>query len=247
MPPSPQLQKRGKEFESLTQADIDHWRSFGSKEKYRVKEFVRWVHQNKLVGKIEIRRPPRTALNVIGFSDGQRTEILRTLLSEHCPESAVTRFSALLVLLFGARPAQITRLKVSDIFFRAENVYLRLGSEPVLLPDALAHLASVILNDRAVSRQFSTSEETHWLLPGTISSCPITATTLAKRLRRIGVSASAGRTSAMSMLAQELPPTFIARLTGTSASTAIRWMDAVAASNARYAALRIAEEDRSER
>lgn len=240
------LQKRGKEFESLTQADIDHWRSYGSKEKYRVKEFLRWAHQNKLVGKIEIRRPPRTALNVIGFSDEQRTEILRTLLAEHCPESVVTRFSALLVLLFGARPSQITRLKVSDIFFRAENAYLRLGSEPVLLPDALAHLANVILNDRAVSRQLSTLKETPWLLPGTISGSPITATTLAKRLRRIGVPASTGRTSAMSMLAQELPPTFVARLTGTSASTAIRWMDAVAASNARYAALRIAEEDRSE-
>ena len=185
--------------------------------------------------KIEIHRPKRADLNVIGFSDAKRTEILENLLDEQCPWPALIRFGALLVLLFGARPLQITRLKVSDIFFRGPDAYARLGTEPVLLPDVLTQLASAILNNRAAIRQFTTAEETHWLLPGTVTGYPMSAAALAVRLRNIGIPASTGRTSALSMLTQNLPPTIVARLTGTTRGTAIRWMDAVAASNARYA------------
>ncbi|MDN6499933.1 MAG: hypothetical protein L0K44_09350 [Yaniella sp.] len=222
-------------FGSLTQSDVDCWRSFGSKEKYRVNEFLVWAHRNRLVGRIEIHRPKRTDLNVIGFSDAKRTEILENLLDEQCPWPAPIRFSALLVLLFGARPLQITRLKVSDVFFRGPHAYVRLGRDPVLLPDVLIQLASTILKDRAAIRQFTTAEETHWLLPGTVTGYPMSSAALAVRLRNIGIPASTGRTSALSMLTQNLPPTIVARLTGTTRGTAIRWMDAVAASNARYA------------
>lgn len=230
---------QGRVFGSLTQLDVDRWRSFGSKEKYRVSEFLVWAHRNRLVRRIEIQRPKRTDLNVVGFSDAKRTEILENLLDEQCLWPAIIRFSALLVLLFGTRPLQITRLKVSDIFFRGPDAYMRLGRDPVLLPDVLTQLASTILNDRAAIRQFTTAEETHWLLPGTVTGYPMSSAALAVRLRNISIPASTARTSAMSMLTQNLPPTIVARLTGTTQGTAIRWMDAVAASNARYAAFMI--------
>jgi integrase len=223
-------------FGSLTQSDVDRWRSFGAKEKYRVNEFLAWAPRNRLVRRIEIHRPKRTDLNVIGFSDAKRTEILENLLDEQCPWPALIRFSALLVLLFGARPLQITRLKVSDIFFRGPDAYVRLGPEPVLLPEVLTQLASAILNDRTAIRQFTSEEETHWLLPGTVTGYPMSSTALAVRLRKLGIPTSTARTTAMSMLTQSLPPTIVARLTGTTQGTAIRWMEAVAASNARYAA-----------
>lgn len=47
--------------------------------------------------------------------------------------------------------------------------------------------------------------------------------------------AAPARTGAMVSLAQELPPVILARLTGLSITNAIRWTEAVAASNARYA------------
>lgn len=234
------LQEQGVDFYSLSQSDVDHWRTFGSNEKYRVKEFLLWANENKLIDRVEIRRPPRTDLNVIGFSEESRNRILVKLLDDQCLWSAVTRFSALLVLLFGARPQQITRLKVSDILVLDSGTYLKLGQEPVLLPDILTRLASAILGERTVARQFTSAEEMHWLLPGSTVGYPMSPSALAKRLRSIEIPASTGRTSAMAILAQSLPPTIVARLTGTTASTAIRWTSAVSASNARYAALTMA-------
>jgi len=231
------LRDQGRQLDSLTQADIERWRSSGSAEKYRVKAFLRWAHNNKLVRKVEIYRPPRTPVGVTGTSETERFRLLSNILN---PESAVpvaTRFSAALVLLFGARPQHITALKVSDVIIAGPEIHLRLGKEPVLLPHVLRDLAIATFAQRSAPRLLGPTSDSQWLIPGSRSGYPLSAVTLAKRLRTIGVSPCNGRTGALASLAQDLPPTLLARLTGISLSTAIQWATAVSASNARYAAL----------
>ena len=231
------LQTCKRTLETLTQSDVDRWRSTGSAEKFRVKEFLRWAHTNQLVRQIEIRRPPRTPLGVTGTTANERHRLLSYILHPECPLPAAIRFSASLVLLFGARPQQIAALKLVDIVVSGGSVHLRLGTEPVLLPKAIVELAMATHENRRAPRIFAPTTDNIWLIPGSRSGYPIAAVTLAKRLRLIGISPSKGRTGAMASLAQELPPTILARLTGVDPSTAIRWANAVSASNARYAGL----------
>lgn len=233
------MRRLGRQLDSLNQSDIDRWCSLGAAGRYTIRPFLQWAHSNGLVCVINVITPPRTALGVVGTTDTERFRLLNSILDPECAVPASTRFCAALVLLFGARPQQISRLRVSDIAVSGSDVYLRLGTDPVLLPEVLVELAIATCENRRAPRMFAPTIDNEWLFPGSKSGYPLGAAAINHRLRRVGVSASKGRTGAMASLAQDLPPTILARLTGTSPSTAIRWSVAVAACNARYAAFAI--------
>ena len=222
---------------SLTQSDMDRWRANGSAERHRVKPFLAWAHANGRVRSIEILRKPGNALDVAGTPANERAHLLHGILDPGCTSQVAVRFAAALVLLFGAGPQQIVELRVSDISTNDERVYLKLGNEPLLLPNALVDLAIGTQQNRKAPRLFAPTRDTDWLFPGIRTGYPLAASTLIGSMKLLGVSASRGRTGAMAALAQELPPAILARLTGNSTATAVRWSNAVAASNARYAAL----------
>lgn len=231
------LQHQNRVLVSLTQSDVDRWRASGSAERHRVKPFLAWAHANGMVRSIEILRKPGSALDVAGTPVDERVHLLHGILDPGCTLPVAVRFASALVLLFGAGPQQIVELRVSDISAIDERVYLKLGNEPLLLPDALVDLAIGTQQNRKAPRLFAPTRDTDWLFPGIRTGYPLAASTLIGSMKLLGVSASRGRTGAMAALAQELPPAILARLTGNSTATAVRWSNAVAASNARYAAL----------
>jgi hypothetical protein len=70
--------------------------------------------------------------------------------------------------------------------------------------------------------------------PEILAGYPISVGALTGRLTTLGVQPRSARKTALASLAMQLPPAIISRLTGPNA--AARWAQAVAASNAKYAA-----------
>ncbi len=148
---------RGKTLASLDQADLDHWATTGA-EKYLVAGFLTWAHTNGRSQPLEITRPPRTYLLVGGLSDDQRRRVLDGVLN-HDTITAGTKLAAALVLVFGFRPAQITRIRLDDIRSTGEALQVTVGKEPLLLPEPLADLATQTAADRSARRMFTPAQE----------------------------------------------------------------------------------------
>lgn len=232
---------RGKTLASLDQADLDHWATTGA-EKYLVAGFLTWAHTNGRSQPLEITRPPRTYLLVGGLSDDQRRRVLDGVLN-HDTITAGTKLAAALVLVFGFRPAQITRIRLDDIRSTGEALQVTVGKEPLLLPEPLADLATQTAADRSARRMFTPAQDHHWLYPGAQPGTPLSAAALVRRLAAVGVLVSPARTGALTSLSQQLPPPVLADLTGMHLATAVRWRSTVAASNAHYAGLLLASEE----
>ncbi|WP_188814048.1 hypothetical protein [Pseudarthrobacter polychromogenes] len=229
--------KRGRSLALLTQADIDEWLATGHGERHRVKAFLAWAQKNNNCQKLHIPRRQRTGLLVTGLDSRTRLKILEGLLEGNASAHPATAFAAAMTLLYGARPHQLTALQVTDILTRADDTYVRLGADPLLLPSRVGELARKVLLDRSAPRLFGTVSDAQWLFPGSRPGQPLTAAALIKRLRAAGVQPATARTGALGELAQDVPPVVLARLTGISVANAIRWSEAVSASNARYGSL----------
>lgn len=234
--------QHGRTLATLTQKDIDLWRAGGHRERHRVKPFLVWAHQNRLAVKLNITRQRSSGLFLTGPSASERYRLLKHVLSPAVQVLPATRLAASLILLYGVRPHQITNLRLQDVIQEGPTIRIKFGAEPLLLPDNIAELASALCQERRVTRMISSAEDTQWLLPGSRPDHPLSPTALTQRLRRLGVKPATARTGAMTSLAQELPPVILARLTGLSISNAIKWAEAVAASNARYAASLVSEQ-----
>lgn len=231
----------GRTLATLTQQDIDLWQGHGHRERHRVKAFLAWAHHNRLAIKLQITRPRSSGLSLTGPGAAERHELLNHILSPAARVPLGTRVAASLILLYGVRPHQITNLRLTDFIRQGPTLRIKFGPDPLLLPGNIAELADALCRERRVSRMISSAHDTEWLLPGSRPGYPLSPAALTKRLRLIGVIPTTARTGAMASLAQELPPVILARLTGLSTSNAIKWAEAVAASNSRYAASLISE------
>lgn len=231
----------GRTLATLTQQDIDLWQAGGHRERHRVKTFLLWAHHNRLVVKLRITRQRPSGLSLTGPNASERQKLLDHILSPAAKVPLATRFAAGLVLLYGVRPHQITNLRLTDLIGQGRTLRIKFGPEPLLLPEHIAELAAALCRERRVNRMISSAEDTQWLMPGSRPGYPLSPAALTKRLRLMGVIPTTARTGAMASLAQELPPVILARLTGLSTSNAIKWAEAVAASNSRYAASLISE------
>lgn len=179
--------KRGRSLAILSQADIDEWLATGHGERHRVKSFLVWAQRNDNCQKLHIPRRERTGLAVTGLDSGTRLKLLETLLDADTSVRPATAFAAAMALLYGARPHQLTALQVTDILPRADDTYVRLGTDPLLVPARVGEMARAILHDRTAPRLFGNVSDAQWLFPGSRPGQPLTTAALTKRLRAVGV------------------------------------------------------------
>jgi integrase len=174
-----------------------------------------------------------------GISDDDRWQLLQTVFTADTAAAPGTRLAAALILLYGVRLHRIAALKLSDVTLRDNLIHVRLGRDPLLLPDELGPLAESVTRDRTADRLFGGIHDSEWLFPGIIAGYPVSVDALTDRVKSLGVSPRQVRQTALASLAMQLPPAIISRLTGLHVVTAGRWAEAVAASSARYAAMRM--------
>jgi hypothetical protein len=196
--------------------------------------FVRWARNHKL-----------TSLDFPATKWGGPTRVLDTqtrwrqarwLLHDTTldPED---RVAGLLVLLYAQWPSVVSRLTLDHVQHADdEQVRLRLGREPVVLPEPLASLVGELVATRRGHAALGDQGTSRWLFPGGQPGRPISAEQLGERLRQLGLRPGLARSTALFQLATDLPAAVLARLLGIHIAVAVAWQRACSGDWAAYAA-----------
>jgi hypothetical protein len=228
------LATRGRALTGARQADLDAWlTSDQARHRREAGHFVRWARQHKLTS-LEF---PATRWHgpTRPIDTEARWAQARWLLHDHTVNT-IDRVAGLLVLLYAQTPAAISRLTLEHAEATGRQVHLRLGREPVALPEPLAGLLLDLLARRRGHAALGDRGTSPWLFPGGRPGQPISAYQLAERLRQLGLRPAQSRTTALFSLATELPAAVLARLLGIHIKVAVEWQHASAGDWTTYAA-----------
>jgi len=216
------------------QRDLDTWLASDTAALRReAGHFVRWAKAQKLTN---LDFPATRWDGPTGPIDSEdRWQQARRLLHDNSikPED---RVAGLLVLLYAQWPAAISRLTLAHVHNSNDHVRLRLGQEPVVLPEPLAGLVRGLVASRRGHAAIGDHGTSPWLFPGGQPGRPISSYQLAERLRQLGLHPGRSRSTALFQLATDLPAALLARMLGIHISVAVAWQRASGGDWTAYAA-----------
>jgi len=226
------LAEHGRPLATARQADLDHWLADDNARR-EAGNFIRWARRNKLTTlELPATRWTGPATPIDTEARWQRA---RLLLHDDTLDTEV-RVAGLLVLLYAQRPATISRLTLDHLDISLDNIRLRLGREPIVLPEPLAGLVRDLASTRRGHAVIGASGTSPWLFPGGQPGQPISAAQLTERLSDHGLNPAQSRSTALFDLATELPAAILARMLGIHISVAAAWQRASAGDWTNYAA-----------
>jgi hypothetical protein len=167
------LGSRGNTLAAARQADLDAWlTSRQARHRRDAGHFIRWAKRQKLTS-LELpatrwRGPARTIDTEARWAQARR-------LLHDASINTVDRVAGLLLLLYAQTPAAISRLTLEQVQTTEQHVRLRLGHEPIALPDLLDGLVLDILARRRGHAALGTQGTSRWLFPGGHPGRPISA------------------------------------------------------------------------
>ncbi|MGW3473650.1 hypothetical protein ACWDKQ_35620 [Saccharopolyspora sp. NPDC000995] len=216
------------------QPDLDRWLT-DDNATHRVEagHFVRWAKKQKLT---RLSYPATRWGGPARIIDTEtRWEQARWLLHDPSvkPED---RVAGLLILLYAQWPSAISRLTLDHIEYHDHEVRLRLGREPVVLPEPLAGLTLQLVASRRGHAAIGDKGASPWLFPGGQPGRPISSYQLGQRLRQLGLQPGQTRSTALFQLATDLPAAVLAKMLGIHISVAVAWQRASSGDWATYAA-----------
>lgn len=216
------------------QSDLDHWLTDDqATHRDEVGHFVRWARKQKLT---RLTYPAVRWGGPVRVIDTEtRWDQARRLLTDPSvkPED---RVAGLLVLLYAQWPSAISRLTLDHVEHHDNEVRLRLGREPVVLPEPLAELTLQLVASRRGHAAIGDKGASPWLFPGGQPGRPISSYQLGQRLRQLGLQPGQARSTALFQLATDLPAAVLAKMLGIHISVAVAWQRASSGDWAAYAA-----------
>jgi hypothetical protein len=229
------LTANGLTLQTCRQADLESWLASATvRYRDRIGPFVRWAASQRLCS---LEMADATPRGPVGAVDGERRWAQARRLLHDNTIRLDDRLAGLLVVLYAQSPFTISRLPAERVEVTAERVRIRLGREPIVLPQPLDNIARQLLASRQTSkRAIGAGKATRWLFPGERAGQPMSPAHLADRLRLVGVEPKPDRETAMFGLAAEVPAAVLSRLLGISTDVAVTWQRAAAGSWAGYAA-----------
>ena len=228
------LAAQGLSLADARQGNLDEWTvSDNATLRRETRHFLRWAKKQKLT---TLDAPAVRWDGPSGVIDTEaRWDQARRLLHDETikPED---RLAGLLVLLYAQWPAAISRLTVDHIHAGDERVRIRLGEEPVVLPEPVAALALTVVANRRGKAAVGDPGSSPWLFPGGQPGRPISPYALTERLRQLGLQPGRDRSTTLFQLATDLPAAILARMLGIHITVAVAWQRASAGDWTDYAA-----------
>jgi hypothetical protein len=228
------LAEHGLTLATARQGDLETWLA-SPKATHRegAGNFVRWARRQKL-----------TRLDFAAVKWGGPTGIIDTetrweqarwLLHDDTvkPED---RVAGLLVLLYAQPVSRIVCLTLEHLDASDTKVRLRLGREPVLLPEPLAGLVRHLAATRKGHATIGDPGASPWLFPGGRPGRALSAFRLTERLNQLGIHCGRSRSAALFQLATDLPAAILAKMLGIHIAVAVSWQRASSGDWATYAA-----------
>lgn len=138
------LAGHGRTLATARQADLDQWLAHDSASR-DAGNFIRWAHRNKLTT-LELPAT-RWAGPAAPIDTEARWGRARLLLHDDTLDTEA-RVAGPLVLLYAQQPATISRLTFDHLQITPDSIRLRLGREPIVLPEPLASLVRDLASTR---------------------------------------------------------------------------------------------------
>ena len=228
------LAAHGLSLATARQGDLDLWMTSAAPGNRRDSgNFVRWARRNKLTG---LDHTAERWGGPTGAIDTEtRWEQARWLLHDESVDTPA-RVAGLLVLLYAQTASAIAELTIDHIQLTDQQVRLRLGREPILIPAPLDQLVRDLVQTRAGHAAVGGRHTSPWLFPGGQPGRHLSAFRMAERLRQLGIQASRARSAALFQLAGNLPAGVLARTLGIHISVAAAWQRASSGDWLAYAA-----------
>lgn len=229
------LHTSGFTLRAARQDHIDAWLAAGTKERSRIRPFLQWCRDNTIIRIVHVPALPAPCWlpKTAALAEDQRERLLCDVFDPATELDPGLRLAAGLVLVYGSRPHELAGLRLDDFVDGQDTIHIRLGPEPLQIPEPLETYARAAIETRAVARFGGIGEDHDWLFPGPMHGLPVTTSTMIRWLRAIGLEPAPARSTAMGQLAMQLPPVILARLTGITVARAAVWHSATSASQAR--------------
>jgi hypothetical protein len=215
------------------QSDIDTWFASTRARPHQVRPFLTWARRTKALPPA-IRLPPAfNAPSDVHTDPEQRWAIARRLVGDDTLD-IVDRVAGALVVLYAQPLVRICALTTDDIATDGDIVTVRLGGDRLELPEPFATLIQSLPSRRreGVAEQLPGD----WLFPGQRAGRHLTAASLGRRLRTIGIEPRRTRLAALDQLSAEIPPAMLAGILGLKTSHVVRHTTRAGGDWTRYAA-----------
>lgn len=205
----------------LRQEHLDCWLTDGPTSRRRIRAFLAWARRGGLLPALQaLSAEPRRHTDPLDAD--QRLSLVGTLLADDSLDLR-DRVGGCLLLIFAQPVTHLARLTVDDVDDHARPVRLRLGPEPLELPEPLGTLVADLKQQRPGLATTAVGGRGRWLFPGLRLDAPLHPEHMRRRLRQHGITARPGRAAALLHLAQTLPPAILADLLGVSEGRAADW------------------------
>jgi hypothetical protein len=228
------LAAQGLTLATARQGDLETWlASPDATHRVNAGNFVRWARKQNLT-QLEFAATKWAGPSIV-IDTETRWHQARWLLHDETlkPED---RVAGLLVLLYAQWPATISRLTLDQVQTNGNQVTLRLGREPVVLPEPLDALILQVVAARRGYAAIGNQGDSSWLFAGGQPGRPISAFRIAERLRELGIQSKQSRSTALFQLTTELPAALLARMLGIHITVAVAWHRASSGDWTSYAA-----------
>ena len=227
------LQGRGRDISGCTQHDIDSWFAGPGAIRRVVRPFLDWARrQHHVLARLSLP-PSHKGKRTVPTDAEERWRIAHELLRDDDLDP-VDRVAGALVVLYAQPLARIVTLTVADVIVDGRSVQLRLGPDPLDLPEPLGSLAQALPHKRRESAAQQLPNP--WLFPGNHAGQHLHTAALGNRLRRIGIEPRRLRLAAADQLCREVPPAMLAGVLGLHTSTVVRATAEAGGNWANYAA-----------
>jgi hypothetical protein len=228
------LQHSGRDLTTCTQADIDTWFAGPGAARWSLRPFLAWAIRRRHLPRHLALPSSYKGKPTPPVDSEQRWAIARRLVSDDTI-TAADRVAGALIVLYAQPVTRIAKLRTADVTATSDGgVQLRLGADPLNLPEPFATLISSLPQ----RHREGTAEQlpTRWLFPGGHANQPISANRLRLRLRTIGIEPRAMRLAAAEQLSRDIPPAMLAGVLGLKAATVARTTNKTSGQWAHYAA-----------
>ncbi len=231
------LTHNDQQLATLTQHEVDRWMTAHPGQRQATRIFLTWAAQHRhapadiavpAVARESSFRPP---------GPDARWQLARRLLHDDTLEVA-DRVAGILVVLYAQPVARIVRLTRDDIDDQQTHLTICFGKDLVEIPEPLTRLARQLPAPAQTGPSGTVPAARRWLFPGRQAGLPMHPSTLACRLRRLGIDIRAARNAAMLQLAAEVPAAVLADTLSIDVGTATRWAARTGATWSNYAGSR---------
>lgn len=217
---------------TCTQAEVDAWYATGSNPA-GASDFLTWAIRHRHCPPLTL--PGRRRRSPTAGSEQERIALLSTLVDDQ--SIALTdRVAGCLVLLLAQPITRVAALTIDQIESRGAETWIRLGQQPIPLPEPVGRLVLALIGQRP-NMTTAGHPNSSWLFPGQAPGQHLHPKQLGVRLVQLGVDGH-GRQAALHQLVSDIPAPLLAETLSYHPQTVARRAAELATDWAGYAALK---------